>query len=88
MNIDEVTMTGKDVFKTIWKHPKKCLNWFGINIGVGLLSLWLVLVLHYFSQQIPFERAVGKIDFSFKQYVLTSSSETKIYDDLRRVIIE
>lgn len=53
MNIDELTMTGKDVWKTVRKHKKKCFNWLGINVGVGLLSLWLVLVLHYFSQQVP-----------------------------------
>jgi hypothetical protein len=53
MDIENAVMTLKDAWKTILKHPKKCFNWFGINIGVGLLSFWLVLVLHYFSQQIP-----------------------------------
>jgi len=35
-----------------------------------------------------FARAKGKIDFSFKQYVKTSGSETKIYNDLKQAIIE
>jgi DGQHR domain-containing protein len=35
-----------------------------------------------------FKKAVGKIDFTFNNYVLTSSSETKIYNELKSAIVE
>lgn len=84
----------QDVFPKEWSNTD---NPVSKTIGYGALmrllknDLYLIgdrqndLSRSFFASH--FEKAVGEIDFSFNHYVLTSSSETKIYNDLKRVII-
>lgn len=60
MNADTVKMTRKDVWKAIKKHPSKVLNWLGINIGIGLMTLWIAILFYWFSQLVssPSEKVI------------------------------
>lgn len=85
----------QDVFPEEWANTD---NPVSKTIGYGALmrllknDLFLIgdknndLSRSFFAEY--FAKAIGKIDFSFKQYVKTSGSETKIYNDLKHAIIE
>lgn len=53
-------MTSKDVWKAVKRHPAKVFNWVGVNVGIGLMTLWLASVFYLFSQLVssPSEKIV------------------------------